>query len=605
MSAQQTRQQRAADLLEVAHQEHEGVFLTGPEQVSVLTDRLPETAFDGSGFILASFGNCRCASDAKAIRQFDVHARVPNGTDQIALGHETIQLVLKAPEGSGFSPGDLILITPGHSSEPIDPASFAPDRDGVLAALGYSYRHLGGLRAFNAVPGGAPGFVRSQGFGNLFNHVGEHPSASLATLAHAEPFACNFGTNKHIYTFDENGAFRYGVPPRSILAYLSGTARMAMINLTIVASVPDEDLPKVVYVTGSPAKLADMEEYALIRDLRARGSQIVLIDRSDPEIIAKLQEFGKPEVIWTNYASTATYEQACAIIADGGNLNNYAGASDPDLVLTMPIAAAPSFESPTAEAAAQIDAMHHNLGPNDPKRHRGLAHEPHVALLGFEGQPERLAVYLDALPGGTPVKAPDANLAAHDLHTLAHDDLLTDVFIAGSGDDATATYREVELRLARSAAVNFVDGDLVAPIRSRHSHYVSRHQICGSNVPWHMTNTSEPHSDDMVQQAENPVDFDWMMKGVCGLRHVPVMMDEVERSQPFGSFFALAELPDLPYVEITADAFDKAASEADGPVQAALAAGAEVLRQNGEVWSREVERALYAGYGVPYPLDLS
>ena len=57
-----------------------------------------------------------------------------------------------------------------------------------------------------------------------------------------------------------------------------------------------------------------------------------------------------------------------------------------------------------------------------------------------------------------------------------------------------------------------------------------------------MTNTSEPHSDDMVQQAENPVDFDWMMKGICGLRNVPAMMDAVERNQPFGSFFALAEL---------------------------------------------------------------
>ena len=36
------------------------------------------------------------------------------------------------------------------------------------------------------------------------------------------------------------------------MAYLSGTARMAMINLTIVASVADEDLP-MVYVTGSQA----------------------------------------------------------------------------------------------------------------------------------------------------------------------------------------------------------------------------------------------------------------------------------------------------------------------------------------------------------------
>ena len=33
-----------------------------------------------------------------------------------------------------------------------------------------------------------------------------------------------------------------------------------------------------------------------------------------------------------------------------------------------------------------------------------------------------------------------------------------------------------------------------------------------------------------------------MVKGVCGLKHVPTMMDEVEAAQPFGSFFAFAEL---------------------------------------------------------------
>jgi len=82
---------------------------------------------------------------------------------------------------------------------------------------------------------------------SLFNKVKPENDTSLISLAHAEPFACNFGTNKHIFTFNDKGEFVYGVPPRSILAYLSGTARMAMINLTIVASVPDDELPQVVY----------------------------------------------------------------------------------------------------------------------------------------------------------------------------------------------------------------------------------------------------------------------------------------------------------------------------------------------------------------------
>ncbi len=603
-----SRKERAAELLEAARSEHQGIFLTGPGEIHLLSDQLPEKAFDGSGFVLASFGNCRCASDAKAIRQFDSHARVPDSVEQIALGHETLQLVLQAPEGSDFSPGHLVAVTPGHSSEPIDPATFEPTADGVLAALGYSYRYLGGLRSFNLVPGSAPSFVRAQGFGNLFNKVGKYENISLVSLAHAEPFACNYGTNKHIFTINEDGSFHYGVPAQSIVAYLSGTARMAMINLTIVAAVSDEELPRVVYVTGSPAKLAEMDGYALVRDLRRRGTRVELIDRNDPDILSRLTEFGKSDVVWTNYASQSTYDQAVAILASGGNLNSYAGASDPDLLINVPVGAPKTFSDYSEEVASQVEAMHHNLGPNDPRRHRGLAKEPCVSLLGFHDQHERLVVYLDAIPPGTEVDAPEASvdeLTSRGLRPVEADSLRTDVFIASVGEPASALYSDVESKLARSAAVNFVDGNLVVPVRSRHAHYVSRHQLCGSNVPWHLTNTSEPHSDDMVKQAEDPVDFDWMVKGVCGLRHVTAMMADVEEKQPFGSFFAFTELPDLPYVPVSAHAFEQASEEAEGKVRDALQAGAEVLRSNGEVWSPDVERALYAAHSLPYPLDLT
>ena len=174
------------------------------------------------------------------------------------------------------------------------------------------------------MPANAPAFVKGQGFGSLFNKVIPKSDTSLISLAHAEPFAYNYGTNKHVFTLGEDGDFKYGVPPRAVLAYLSGTARMAMINLTIVASVPDDELPRVVYVTGSQAKLDQMNEYALVRDLRKRGTKVVLIDRKDPDIIEKLTEYGKSDVVWTNYASAETYEQAAAILAEGGNLNNYA-----------------------------------------------------------------------------------------------------------------------------------------------------------------------------------------------------------------------------------------------------------------------------------------
>jgi hypothetical protein len=598
-------EQRAKDLKVAAQSSHDGIYLTGPNRIELLPDELPGSSFEGDSFLLASFGNCRCASDAKAIRQFDAHARVPSGVSQVALGHETLQLILDAPADSSFDRGDVVVITPGHASEPIDPLTFESEKDGVLAALGYSYRYLGGLRRFNTVPAKAPAFVKAQGFGNLFNKVTPKPDTSLISLAHAEPFACNYGTNKHVFTIGENGDFKYGVPPRAVLAYLSGTARMAMINLTIVASVPDDELPRVVYVTGSQAKLDQMDEYALVRDLRERGTRVVLIDRKDPAIIEKLTEYGKSDVVWTNYASSETYDQAVAILADGGNLNNYAGAVDPDLLIRMPVGKAVEFISVEEEARAQVNAMHHNLGPNDPKRFRGLAQDPKVALIGFDPGSDREKAYLALIPGGTPVLLSSPESLSAEYKPLDDEDLITDLFIAGSSDEAAEAYARLEPRLARSAAVNFVDGDLVAPVRSRHSHYVSRHQICGANVPWHMTNTSEPHSDDMVEQASNPVSFDWMVKGVCGLRSVTEMMNEVERDQPFGSFFAFTELPDLPYVETTASSFRMAAEDASGRIRQSLAEAADELEANDDTWSRKVEEALYRGYGVPYPLNLA
>jgi len=601
----QTLTQRSDQLLKAARKTHRGVFLTGPNRIEILTDELPETSFGGEEFLLASLGNCRCASDAKAIRQFDAHARVPSGADRIALGHETLQIVLRAPERSKVKVGDLVVITPGHASEPIDPLAFKPVSDGVLAALGYSYRYLGGLRQYNRIPATAPEFVSSQGFGNLFNTVSPKDSTSLISLAHAEPFACNYGTNKHIFTIDQNGDFAYGVPSCAILTYLSGTARMAMINLTIVASVPDGKLPRVVYITGSKSKLDEMDNYALIEDLRDRGTLVVLVDRKDPDIITKLTEHGKSDVVWTNYASQETYQQAVSIIAEGGNLNSYAGAVDPDLLIEMKIGPAVTYSSVEEEVSQNISEMHHNEAPNDPVRYRGLARDAKVAFLGFEGATDRLQAYLQQVPAGTKVLAGKDTDLSQGLECANEQDFFTDVFIAGSGETAEAAYAEIESNLARSAAVNFIDGNLTVPIRSRHAHYVSRHQICGKNVPWHMTNTSEPHSDDMVEQANNPVSFDWMVKGVCGLSSVPQMMEKVEAEQPFGSFYSFTELEDLPYVETDSQTFRNAAEGQSEQVKAALMGAADELESNGECWSRKVEEELYKGYGLPHPLNLS
>ena len=79
-----------------------------------------------------------------------------------------------------------------------------------------------------------------------------------------------------------------------------------------------------------------------------------LVDRKDPDIISKLTEHGKSDVVWTNYASQETYQQAVSILAEGGNLNSYAGAVDPDLLIEMPIAPAVTYSNLDEEVFQNI-----------------------------------------------------------------------------------------------------------------------------------------------------------------------------------------------------------------------------------------------------------
>ena len=56
--------QRSDQLREAARKTHRGIFLTGPNRIELLSDDLPESSFGGRDYLLASLGNCRCASDA-------------------------------------------------------------------------------------------------------------------------------------------------------------------------------------------------------------------------------------------------------------------------------------------------------------------------------------------------------------------------------------------------------------------------------------------------------------------------------------------------------------------------------------------------------------
>ena len=595
-----------SDAVEAARRPHHGVFITAPGRVELRRDRLPESWFEGDYVITESLGNSVCSSDQKAVRQFTDHARIPGNATQVALGHETVHRVVAAPPDTPVRPGQVVLITPGLSSTPVDPDSFAPDPErGVLAALGYSFRYAAGLRRYSGLPERVGAVVAEQGMGELFipipDAIGTHPGTSLATLAHAEPFACCRGALRQMFTRGGDGELVAGVPPEADVAMLSGTGRMALITLAIFARGPQR--PRRIAVTGSAGRLRQLGATAVVAALRDRGVSVQLVDRTDRAALAALGAGRRFDVVITYYANQESYDLAAELVRPGGNLNNFAGASDPDIHLPMTVSPVPPASA--REVGAVLGEMIHPEALGAERRVRGLAAASRVALVGFAAGDARVEALLSALPEGTAVAGCGP---AERFSGLAFGATppYTDLFIAGSGATAAQTYREHEQQLARDAAVNFLDGGTEIGIRSRHVHYLSRHQICGPTVPYYLTNTSEPSSTDLAEHARDPIDFDWMVQRVAGLAAAPELIRDVGRRSPFGSHFVLTQLEDLPFVEVGAEPFHAAADTERRAgrthTATALAAAADVLAGTRDQWSRTVEDALYRACGLPHPL---
>ncbi len=602
--------------VEAARRPHHGVFITAPGRVELRSDRLPESWFAGGYVITESLGNSVCSSDQKAVRQFTGHARIPGDASQVALGHETVHRVVAAPPGTPVRPGQVVLITPGLSSTPVDPDSFAPDPEsGVLAALGYSFRYAAGMRRYSGLPERVAEVVATQGMGELFipipAAVGADRTTSLATLAHAEPFACCRGALRQMFTRGPSGAgseLVAGVPPDASVAMLSGTGRMAMITLAILAR--GRQCPRRIAVTGSAGRLRQLAATPPIAALRNRGVAVDLVERGDRASVAALRTEAPFDVVITFFANQESYDLAAELVRPGGNLNNFAGASEPDIVLPMTIPAVPAATAGDSRAA--LAEMIHPEALGAERRIRGLASAASVALAGFSAGDTRVDSLLRALPYDTAVAGSGTDTAGAGRTgrfpglAFGAPPPYTDLFIAGTGEAAARTYREYEQQLARDAAVNFLDGGTQIGIRSRHVHYLSRHQICGPTVPYYLTNTSEPASADLAEHARDPIGFDWMVRRIAGLTAAPELIRDVGRRTPFGSHFVLTQLEDLPYVEVGAETFHAAARAEQRAghtgTAAALTAAAEVLAVTGDQWSRAVEDALYHGYGLPHPL---
>ena len=253
-----------------------------------------------------------------------------------------------------------------------------------------------------------------------------------------------------------------GVPPDASVAMLSGTGRMAMITLAILARGPGR--PRRIAVTGSAGRLRQLGDTPMVAALRGHGVTVDLVDRGDPAALERLRSGDRFDVAITFYASQESYDLAAALVRDGGNLNNFAGASDPDIVLPMTIPAVAG--ACAGDSRSTVDEMIHPEALGAERRRRGLASPARVALAGFDAGDARVASLLDALAPGTDVAGGGTEAAGAGASLAGRFPELafgagppyTDLLIAGRGEAAARAYRQYELQLARDAAVGFLDG---------------------------------------------------------------------------------------------------------------------------------------------------
>ena len=96
----------------------------------------------------------------------------------------------------------------------------------------------------------------------------------------------------------------------------------------------------------------------------------------------------------------------------------------------------------------------------------------------------------------------------------------------------------------------------------------------------------------MQHQGEEPIDFDWLVRGICGIQAVPELMTMVRAKEPFGSYIALLDLPDLPSVPVDATAMRDAAMQAtSAAVSSALNAAADVLPRTMQCMEQSCRRS--------------
>ncbi len=249
-----------------------------------------------------------CGTDAE-IADGD-YGEAPDGDERLVLGHESLGRVLSAPDGSGFSPGDLVAGVV-RRPDPVPCGACAHGEFDMCRNEGYTERGIKGLHGFGSERWAveAEYAVKVEQSLGLAGVLMEPASVVAKAWEQVERVGARAW-------FEPERVLVTGGGPIGLLAALLGTQRGLDVHvLDHNESGPKPEVARALGATYHAEKVGDV-----VADLR-------------PDVV--IEATGVPEVVWGVLGGTGTYGVVCltGVSSGGSKAKVDVGAANRDIVL--------------------------------------------------------------------------------------------------------------------------------------------------------------------------------------------------------------------------------------------------------------------------------
>jgi len=255
-----------------------------------------------------------CMSTYKAVKQGANHKRVPNNLEwvPVVIGHEFAGEILYVGNKwkNRFFSGQKFAIQP------------ALNYQGSLAALGYSYPHIGGDATYVIIPN------ECMEMNCLLPYQGEsYYEASLT-----EAYACVCGAFHAMYHIPDRSRYAHvmGIKEGGCMALLGGTGPMGLAAIDYI--IHCDRRPAKLMVTGNSHARLERAQHLLTVEAAAKGGvELKYLNINNPGAKETLMAFtngrGYDDVV-VFAPVESVIELADSILGMDGCLNFFSGPSD-------------------------------------------------------------------------------------------------------------------------------------------------------------------------------------------------------------------------------------------------------------------------------------